>query len=106
MELCADVLNTGLHLAMEWGAKWLEPIQERLKQLHPELTLEQLDNYDSTCRAAMKRGHDLVPECLGGDFDTEKAFPKWKRRMREAYPWISDENLDRNFSQGCYYAMK
>jgi hypothetical protein len=30
-----DILNAGLHLAMEWGEDWLTPIQERLGSSYP-----------------------------------------------------------------------
>ena len=54
--LRSQVLNDGLRLAMEWGEYFLRPIQERLSKLYPELSKEQLDEYETICRAAMEYG--------------------------------------------------
>jgi hypothetical protein len=107
-DLDAAVLNDGLALAMEWGDEWLRPIQERLARAHPELTSDDLDRYDTACRAAMDRGHGLVSELM----QRERLAPGdelWRRfravsSLRD--PWISDDNLGHLYSQGCYYAMK
>ncbi len=103
----AIILNDGLKLAMEWGEEWLQPIQERLGRSHPALDRKELDRYDKTCRAAMQRGHRLVPLCWrrpGTDETT--ALAAFIEQMRKEYEWISDENLNRLYSQGMYYAWK
>lgn len=97
-------LNVGFHLAMEWGEDWLMPIQPRLKKLRPELSQKQLNECNKICQEAMRRGHELVIQYIGPTLDSD--FEGWSSEMQEVYSWISDENLSRCFSQGCYYAMK
>lgn len=97
-------LNLGFDLAMEWGHDWLRPIQSRLKKLRPDLSSKQLRECNEICQATMKDGHLLVCNFIrtGADIDQDG----WTAEMRTKYPWMSEENLDRCFSQGCYYAMK
>jgi hypothetical protein len=102
-----EVLNCGVALATAFGKDWLRPIQERLSQRYPSLTLAELDEYDETCRGAMKVAHALVPKVLvqSGGFNAQ-AYPEFRERLSRRYPWMSEDNAQRLFSQGCYYAMK
>ena len=101
-----ETLNLGLAIAMEWGKDWLNPIQTRLKKQRPDLSPKQLRECNKLCQDVMRHGHKLVHEFLGPDFDTDSAFKPWAAKMRETYPWISDDNLGSCFSQGYYYASK
>lgn len=104
------ILNTGLSLAMEWGDVWLTSIEDRLAARHPDMGARKLFQYDQTCRAVMKEGHQRVAECVAHAWGVEERFGEARARFysefRAEHPWISDENLGRLFSQGCYYAMK
>jgi hypothetical protein len=92
---------------MEWGKDWLEPIQARLARSHPSLSRAELDDYDSACREAMKFGHAEVARIWTevGNAENE-AFVRFEAVIRERYPWISDNNVGRLFSQGTYYFMR
>lgn len=101
------ILNDGLHLAMEWGEEWLQPIQERLGSRHPALDRTELDRYDKACRAAMQHGHRLVRLCWHRPgTDEAAAVATFTEEMQKEYAWISDENLKSLYSQGMYYAWK
>ena len=96
----ATIVNEALHLAMEWGADWLKPTQPRLKILFPALGEEQLSEYDAAARAAMTFGTRYVydhPDCTR---------EQCAAAVRTRFPWVSDENLSRLYSQGVYYARK
>ena len=100
-----EILNESLHLAMEWGGNWLQPIQKRLGKLYPELSPEELDRYDSIAREAMDYGHSTVckmAEVTGKDIDKNEFAEKFKAK----YEWVSDKNIGRCFSQGRYYVYK
>lgn len=100
-------LNLGLGLAMEFGDEWLRPIQQRLARQLPDLEQSQLDACDRTCREVMKLGHERAVECVGdGKRSQEEAFRLFAATISASYPWVSDANLSRLFSQGCYYAYK
>lgn len=111
------ILNQGLKLALAWGVDWLQPIQERLAALHPELSKEELEDYNNICREAMFAGFKLVEtgfteesatvrrknQSDSSDAVVNSAF---KAQMLKQYPWVNDDNLSRLFSQGMYYKMK
>ena len=103
----AQILNAGLDMAMEFGAKWLRPIQERLHGRYPGLSKTELDEYNERCQAAMKLGHSELPECWrAAKSQKAGAFQLFRSRVLGIYPWVSGANLDHLFSQGCYYAWK
>lgn len=102
-----EILDRGLALALEWGQHWLAPIHDRLGALYPSLSPEELGRYDAACRAAMRFGHEGVRSAWReADRDQEKAFALWRDAILARYPWISDDNMRRTFSQGMYYAWK
>ena len=109
LSLDPDILNAGLSLAMEWGEDWLKPIQDRLKIQYPGLSRSQLNAYNKRCQLVIKRGTKQAGSCMKFGKDPqrfEQERDSFYREFRGKYAWISDENLGRIFSQGCYYAMK
>ena len=101
------VLNKGLAFAMEFGANWLKPIQERLAKLYPQLSQPELDEYERICREAMTFGHTQLVSCWrDAGANQMEALLYLRRDVLARFPWVSDINLDRLFSQGCYYAHK
>ncbi|MFZ5635975.1 MAG: hypothetical protein ACOY82_05245 [Pseudomonadota bacterium] len=101
----SDLLNEGLHLAMAWGEDWLQPIQERLAQRHPELSRRELDEIDAICRTAMRFGHDAVYDlALKSGVDTKRE--DFDPIVSTRYPWVNGRNLAQLFNQGMYYAWK
>ena len=97
--------NEGLALAMDWGEDWLAPIQQRLRERHPRLTRAELDELDSTCRAAMRLGHETV-HALVRTHGKDLALAAFAERFAAQVPWASAENVERLFKQGLYYAWK
>lgn len=108
MKFNDEISNVGLQFSMEFGENWLKPINERLFRKYPNLNKNELDKYDKLCEKVNKIGNDFVrknPEKINGklEFIDIKRFEIF---MLEKYNWISDENLNRLYSQSCYYAMK
>ena len=99
------LLNDGLEMAMDWGESWLAPIQDRLRQRHPQLDPAQLDELNAACQAAMKFGHATAYELAheGGPQVAPEAFAA---RVRAEHPWISADNVERLQRQSLYYAWK
>src|SRR4051812_11279273 len=103
----AEVLNTGLDMAMAFGEFWLKPIQDRLHKRYPHLSEAELEDYNEQCQKAMKFGHSELPDCWrGAGSKQEAAFQLFRERVLFLYPWVSAANLQHLFSQGCYYAFK
>jgi hypothetical protein len=92
--------NLALDLALEWGQHFMQPTQPRLAKLHPELSAQQLDDYDAAARSVMKLAFDHV----AGSPSCERS--QLAGIVRGQFPWVSDANLARLHSQGQYYAMK
>ena len=99
------VLNDGLELAMDWGERWLAPIQDRLRERHPRLAPAELDRFDATCREAMRFGHETVHALVrrsGRNVDPAEFAGVFAAR----YPWATAANTTRLFNQGLYYVWK
>lgn len=109
MELSKDISNYGLELAMEFGPNFLKPIQGRLKTKFPELSMNALDKCNTSSFKTKNIGHDYVYKNWKGISDQEsheKVSKAFKIHMKTTFDWISDENLNRLFSQSCYFASK
>lgn len=105
--MTTTVLNAGLELALEFGENWLQPIQTRLAQQHPELSSAELEECDAICREAMTFGHEQVRVCWrGAGTSQDEAFRRFRDAVRRRFDWIDDARLSHLFSQGCYYAWK
>jgi len=106
------ILNRGLEFALEFGPNWLQPIQSRLSEKFPDLKTEELNNYDSICRTAMKDGHEFIYKKLETAADEKKKIKEKEVSdelqlfLRKKYPWVDSANLKRIVSQGFYYAWK
>lgn len=55
-----QILNIRHNLAMEWCEKWFDQIQVRLKEKFPELSENELADYNTKCQNEMKASHDFV----------------------------------------------
>lgn len=106
------ILNKGLEFALEFGHNWLQPIQSRLSDKFPDLKSDELNNYDSVCRTAMKQGHDYVYKTLeittreNKKIKEKQMAEELKSFLHKEYPWIDSDNLKRILTQGYYYAGK
>ena len=101
----SDVLNAGLHLAMEFGENWMKPIQSRLHERYPALSEAELNELNQICQDAMRFGHARVYDLAAKSGDKTK-FAAFKPLMMAKYAWVNGHNLSRLFSQGMYYAWK
>jgi hypothetical protein len=99
------LLNYTLDLAQEWGKQWFKPIQPRLHQTYPSLSVTELDRLNSVAQAAMKFGHNLV--YLMAEEQGRNVSESTRRETYVArYPWVDEKNLRHLFSTGMYYAWK
>ncbi len=97
--------NDGLELAMDWGETWLAPIQDRLRQRHPQLNPEQLDELNEACQGAMKFGHATAYE-LAQAGGPQVAPEACAARVLAQYPWLSADNAERLQRQSLYFVWK
>jgi hypothetical protein len=93
----AEILNTGLQLAMEFGENWLKPIQQRLFRRYNFLSKEELDKYNLICKTALDDGIRFIQNTLT-NLDSRQQY------MRKKYAWINNQGIERVFNQSCYYS--
>lgn len=99
------LLNDGLALAMDWGDRWLAPIQERLRAQHPWLVAAELDELDAACQAAMRYGHETAYR-LAAENGQQVDADTFMRSVRARFAWIDDANAERLLRQSLYYLWK
>jgi hypothetical protein len=108
----SSILNAGLDMAMEFGENFRQPIQERLSKKFRSLSPEQLNHYNTVCLMAMKEGNDFLTDLLSHLSSSHQTIREADLKhqlisfMKTRYSWINQNNLDRLYSQGCYYAFK
>ena len=108
MELTKKILNDGLNLSMEFGENWLADIDERLRTKHPELTKSELRNCDKLCRKINKLAQDFISKNPTKTANEVKfvEFSLFESYIKAKYEWINNDNLNKLYSQGCYYSLK
>ncbi|NUZ08156.1 hypothetical protein [Piscinibacter koreensis] len=99
------LLNDGLALAMDWGDRWLAPIQERLRVQHPWLTPDALDELDAVCQAAMRFGHETAYR-LAAENAKQVDAGAFTASLRARFGWVDDANAERLLRQSVYYLWK
>ena len=108
MKLNNEISNNGLELSMEFGENWLKEINSKLLNEYSDLSEKELNNYNRLCKTVNKTGNDFIrknPVKTNGkiEFIDIKKFEKF---ILEKYSWINDKNINKLYSQSCYYAMK
>ena len=106
-----EILNIGLDFAMEFGKNWMAPIQERLGKKIPSLSEQELNRYNSQCKAMLDDAIKILFKMLE-NIDSKK--PKNKSELwiqfgevvASKYGWVNKQNLEHLFSQAMYYAWK
>ena len=97
---------------MEWGMNWLQPINQRIAKRFSYLTSDEIEELNTTCRAAMRAGHDFIYATLeratdsGETIAEAKLHSAFEAHVKGHYEWVSTKNLHHMFGQGMYYAWK
>ena len=108
MKLTKDVLNVGLALSLEFGENWLVAIDDRLTARYSGLTKLEVRECDTICKQVSRMAHNFVRENpIKNSTKVEFVdFIVFRKFMIETYDWIHDANLNKLYSQSCYYALK
>lgn len=105
------ILNIGLAFAMEFGKNWQAPIQDRLRKKIPNLTQQELNRYNSICKAMLDDGIDILFKLLE-NIDTNNPMKsnelsiQFGKVILSKYSWVNEKNLKHLYSQAMYYAWK
>ena len=102
----AEILNTGLEMALEWGENFGKPIGPRLAERYPSLSEQQLNDYGEICKKVKSLGFDLIYELYPKSSPKGSIGGDWRQEVLKQYPWVSEDNLSHIYTQGCYYAWR
>ena len=102
MPYSEELLNTALELATEWGENFRQPIHERIRAKHPELTDAEIEELTTIARKAESRIYSLAEDLNSGKLSE----PEPSRIAKLEFPWLNSSNLNRLSNIGMYYANR
>lgn len=97
-----DILNIAMNLSLEWGENWLIPVDERLRAIVPNISVEEAKRVDIFIRDAREDIFKVVEQ----HYLKEITEMQLKSIVKEKYPFLNDDNYKRLLGQGMYYAWK
>ncbi len=97
-----EIVNAAMKLSLEWGPDYGKPIQARLMKMFPEVTQVQADELEDLCKQIKRFSFDLYLQVPAGKMTDSGVQAK----IRERYPFLSREVIQRISVQGMYYAHK
>ncbi len=95
-----EILNQALELSLEWGEHFGQPVNARIRALHPEITKAEAEALDKWCKEVRYFAFEQVEQEYFEKIPAGAAM----QRIRERYPQLNDAVLGRLQSQGMYYA--
>ncbi len=112
-DIKSETINKAFEFGLEFGPNWLQPINERLSEIDPDLspyTLEYLDKHVNDIRDFSVK---LVTDLLKNINNEKEAFAKLDNQsdkilasIKQKSPLLSDEVLSQIYSQAIYYSRK
>ncbi len=97
-----ELLNHALDMSLEWGENWLQPINDRIRAAHPELTADEAQTLDNWCIEAREFAYAEVEKWYARE--VEDKAQRAMETTRQKYPQIDEHNLSHLYNQGMYYA--
>lgn len=92
----AHLYQKTLELTMDWGEQWKDRIKDRIKQLHPNISNDELDKIAHDCQEIRKFGHNVVQKQHSKGKVSDKDF---RDKIKTHYPQLSPQNIERLFKE-------
>jgi len=86
----------------EWGEKLRTPREVRIAKLLPHLSEEEIQEIMSECGSVESFSWEIADAVRDAGLSQDEA----QKRIKNRFPFMSDENLARTFSQAMYYTLK
>lgn len=86
----------------EWGEKLRTPRDVRISALLPHLSEEEIQEIMNQCKDVEAFSWEVADAVRDAGLSQGDA----QRRIKDRFPFMSDENLARTFSQAMYYTLK
>jgi hypothetical protein len=102
MSIPASELQTALHEYQEWGEKLRTPREDRISQLLPDRTSEEIQEIMALCKEVEDASWEIASAVRDGGKTKEDAI----RYLKERFDFMSAENISRTYSQAMYYTLK
>lgn len=101
-----ELLNIIYYASMEFGKDFGKPLIELIEELYPELPHEQKD----ALATSIEQTKRAVEQYFFDSYDTKNEEAnqtlqeRGKQWIKEQYPWMDEENVNRAAGQGMYFA--
>lgn len=95
-------LQAAVQEYQEWGEKLRIPRETRIAALLPHRSETEVAGVISLCKRVEDAAWEIATAVRDGGMSQDEALA----RLRERFPFMSQVNLSRTFSQAMYYTMK
>jgi hypothetical protein len=86
----------------EWGEKLSTPREVRIARLLPQLSEAEIQKVMKECSAVETFSWEIAEAVRDAGLSSDEAL----QRISIRFPFMSEENLARTFSQAMYYTLK
>ncbi|MFZ1699743.1 MAG: hypothetical protein WBO10_01445 [Pyrinomonadaceae bacterium] len=97
-----DLLDLALKLATEWGDNFRKPIDDRVRETHPDLTDADMERLTAIVKQAESYIYSLAEDQLAGTIAESEIIST----ARDRFPWLGTDNASRLKNIGMYYAHR
>lgn len=101
-EFPLEMMNQALAFATEWGENFRQPIDDRMLQIYPDLSTDQIARLKKLADEAESCILALAEDELAGKIEESDIVPL----ARSRFPWLNENQLYRIKNIGMYWARK
>ena len=100
------MLNKVFKKSLEFGDKWLLPIDATIEKTYPKLPSTEKTKLALTVDKSRKKIFDFIYNNYEyNNQENDKALEKGVRDIiKHYYPWMNEKNIKKSINQGFYYA--
>lgn len=96
------ILNVIFNEALEFGKKWMKPIDELTRNIYPNLQSKDVEYISEYIGSVRRDIFNNIEEHRNEDIVSIKL--EALKHTNLTYPWLSKKNVNRAINQGLYYA--
>lgn len=101
------IFNIVFNESLEWGSKWMRPINELTIKKFPELNsndIAKISIYIESVRNGIFGQIEKNYLININNLKESENYIKAELHIKNNYPWMNSENIKRVINQGFYYA--
>lgn len=89
----SDVYQKVFELTLNWGDQWGERVKDRIAQLYPGISREEIEKITTECREIHKHSLELRKQHPKSKISTKE----FKSKIQSQYPHLNDQNTRKLF---------